>query len=107
MSGGNQQKAVIAGEFDRLQSGDGKPRLLVAVQPTRGLDVGAIEYIHRRILAERDAGCAVLLVSFELDEVMALCDRIAVISSGSITGELSAETADERRIGAMMGGIHA
>jgi len=101
MSGGNQQKAVAAREIDR------SPRVLVAAQPTRGLDVGAIEYIHRRIIAERDKGCAVLLVSFELDEVLGLCDRIAVISAGRILGSLGAGEADERRIGAMMGGVHA
>jgi len=69
--------------------------------------VGAIEYIHRRIIEERDKGCAVLLVSFELDEVLNLCDRIAVISAGKILGVLPAAEADERRIGAMMGGVHA
>jgi len=101
MSGGNQQKVVVAREIDR------SPRLLVVAQPTRGLDVGAIEYIHRRIIEERDKGCAILLVSFELDEILNLCDRIAVISAGKILGVLSAAEADERRIGAMMGGVHA
>jgi len=101
MSGGNQQKVVVAREIDQ------SPRLLVVSQPTRGLDVGAIEYIHRRIIGERDKGCAVLLVSFELDEVLNLCDRIAVISAGRILGVLDAGEADERRIGAMMGGVHA
>ena len=101
MSGGNQQKVIIAREIDQ------SPRLLVVSQPTRGLDVGAIEYIHWRIIEERDKGCAVLLVSFELDEVLSLCDRIAVISSGRILGELPASGADEKRIGAMMGGVHA
>ncbi|MCL2609531.1 MAG: ABC transporter ATP-binding protein [Treponema sp.] len=101
MSGGNQQKVVIARELD-LQ-----PRLLVVSQPTRGLDVGAIQYIHRRIVGARDSGCAVLLVSFELEEVLNLCDRIAVISGGRILGEMPAAGADERRIGAMMGGMHA
>jgi simple sugar transport system ATP-binding protein len=71
------------------------------------LDVGAIEYIHRRIIEERDKGRAVLLVSFELDEILGLCDRIAAISKGRIIGILPAAEADERRIGAMMGGIRA
>ena len=82
MSGGNQQKAIIAREVDRE-----KP-LIVAVQPTRGLDVGAIEYIHSQLVAERDKGKAVLLVSLELDEVMSLSDRILVMYEGEIVGEL-------------------
>ena len=81
MSGGNQQKAIIAREIDK------EPKLLVAVQPTRGLDVGAIEYIHRQIVAERDRGTAVLLVSLELDEVMNLSDRILVMYEGEVVGE--------------------
>jgi simple sugar transport system ATP-binding protein len=101
MSGGNQQKAVIAREVDL------SPDVLIVAQPTQGLDVGAIEYIHRRIMEERDKGRAVLLVSFELDEILGLCDRIAAISKGRIIGILPAEEADERRIGAMMGGVHA
>ncbi|HTX71328.1 MAG TPA: ABC transporter ATP-binding protein [Rectinemataceae bacterium] len=99
MSGGNQQKAIIAREIDL------SPDLLVVAQPTRGLDVGAIEYIHKRIVDERDKGRAVLLISFELDEVMDLCDRIAAISKGEIVGIVDAEGADERAIGAMMAGI--
>ncbi|GAB1484915.1 ABC transporter ATP-binding protein [Treponema sp.] len=99
MSGGNQQKAIIAREIDL------SPDLLVIAQPTRGLDVGAIEYIHKRIVAERDKGRAVLLISYELDEILNLCDRIAAISKGSVLGILSAEEADERRIGAMMAGV--
>jgi simple sugar transport system ATP-binding protein len=99
MSGGNQQKAVIAREIDL------SPELLVVAQPTRGLDVGAIEYIHRRIVDERDKGRAVLLVSYELDEIMALCDRIAAVSGGQVVGVVPAEDADERRIGAMMAGV--
>jgi simple sugar transport system ATP-binding protein len=79
--------------------------LLVIAQPTRGLDVGAIEYIHQRIIEERDKGRAVLLVSFELDEIMALCDRIAAVSCGRTAGVVPAEEADERRIGAMMAGL--
>jgi simple sugar transport system ATP-binding protein len=100
MSGGNQQKAVIAREIDL------SPELLIVAQPTRGLDVGAIEYIHRRIIGERDKGRAVLLISFELDEILGLCDRVAALSKGQVAGVLPAEEADERRIGAMMGGIH-
>jgi simple sugar transport system ATP-binding protein len=99
MSGGNQQKVIIAREIDL------SPDLLIVSQPTRGLDVGAIEYIHRRIVEERDKGRAVLLVSFELDEVLGLCDRIAALSNGRIAGVLPAAEADERKIGAMMGGI--
>ena len=101
MSGGNQQKVIIAREIDM------SPRLLVVSQPTRGLDVGAIEYIHSRLIEERDKGRAVLLISYELDEILFLCDRITAISKGQITGLLPAEEADERRIGAMMGGLHA
>jgi len=101
MSGGNQQKAVIAREIDL------SPDLLVVAQPTRGLDVGAIEYIHRRIIEERDKGRAVLLVSFELDEILNLCDRIAAVSKGSVVGVPTAEEADERKIGAMMAGVGA
>jgi general nucleoside transport system ATP-binding protein len=101
MSGGNQQKAIIAREIDL------SPELLVVAQPTRGLDVGAIEYIHERIVAERDKGRAVLLISFELDEIMALCDRIAAISKGEIVGIVGAKDADEREIGAMMAGMRS
>ena len=101
MSGGNQQKAIIAREIDL------SPELLVVAQPTRGLDVGAIEYIHERIVAERDKGRAVLLISFELDEIMALCDRIAAISKGEIVGVVEAESASEREIGAMMAGLRS
>jgi simple sugar transport system ATP-binding protein len=99
MSGGNQQKVIIAREINL------SPELLLLSQPTRGLDVGAIEYIHRRIIKERDEGRAVLLVSFELDELLSLCDRIAVVSRGRIAGILPAGEADERKIGALMGGI--
>jgi simple sugar transport system ATP-binding protein len=101
MSGGNQQKVIIAREINL------SPELLIVSQPTRGLDVGAIEYIHSRIIQERDKGRAVLLVSFELDEILGLCDRIAAISKGQVVGVLPAQEADERRIGAMMGGVHA
>ena len=101
MSGGNQQKVIIAREIDL------SPELLIVSQPTRGLDVGAIEYIHSRIIQERDKGRAVLLVSFELDEILGLCDRIAAVSKGQIVGIVDAVGADERQIGAMMGGVHA
>ncbi|MCW7542057.1 ABC transporter ATP-binding protein [Aquabacterium sp. A7-Y] len=96
-SGGNQQKLILAREFRR------SPRLLLIGQPTRGVDIGAIEFIHRRIVALRDAGCAVLLVSTELEEILALADRIVVMCGGRITGTLSRAEADERRLGALMG----
>ena len=99
MSGGNQQKIIIAREIDL------SPDLLIVSQPTRGLDVGAIEYIHHRIIQERDKGRAVLLVSFELDEILGLCDRIAAVSKGQVVGVVEAKSADERQIGAMMGGV--
>jgi len=99
MSGGNQQKAIIAREIDL------SPALLIVSQPTRGLDVGAIEYIHHRIIQERDKGRAVLLVSFELDEILGLCDRIAAVSKGQVVGIVEAKDANERQIGAMMGGV--
>ena len=98
MSGGNQQKAIIAREIDK------DPELLIAVQPTRGLDVGAIEYIHRQIVAQRDAGKAVLLVSLELDEVMALSDRILVMYEGEIVGELDPKTTTVEELGLYMAG---
>ncbi len=96
MSGGNQQKAIIAREIDK------NPQLLIAVQPTRGLDVGAIEYIHQQLLAERDAGRAVLLVSLELDEVRSLSDRILVIYEGEIVGDF--EKAEMEELGLYMAG---
>ena len=99
MSGGNQQKVIIAREIDL------SPDLLIVSQPTRGLDVGAIEYIHHRIIQERDKGRAVLLVSFELDEILGLCDRIAAVSKGQVVGIVDAKDANERQIGAMMGGV--
>ena len=98
MSGGNQQKAIIAREIDR------SPKLLIVVQPTRGLDVGAIEYIHKRIVEERNNGKAVLLVSFELDEILGLSDRIAVMYNGSITGILDAKDTNEKELGLLMAG---
>ena len=98
MSGGNQQKAIIARELDR-----DKP-LIVAVQPTRGLDVGAIEYIHSQLVAERDRGKAVLLVSLELDEVMSLSDRILVMYEGEIVGQLDPQKTTVSELGLYMSG---
>ncbi|MGM9548296.1 MAG: ABC transporter ATP-binding protein [Faecousia sp.] len=98
MSGGNQQKAIIAREIDK------NPQLLIAVQPTRGLDVGAIEYIHRQIVAQRDAGKAVLLVSLELDEVMTVSDRILVMYEGEIVGELDPKKTTVEELGLYMAG---
>ena len=98
MSGGNQQKAIIAREIDK------DPKLLIAVQPTRGLDVGAIEYIHKQIVAQRDAGKAVLLVSLELDEVMTVSDRILVMYEGEIVGELDPKTTTVEEMGLYMAG---
>jgi simple sugar transport system ATP-binding protein len=100
-SGGNQQKIVLARELDR------RPELLLVGQPTRGVDVGAIEFIHRRLVALRDAGKAVLLVSAELDEVLALSDRILVMHDGRITGEVTPAAATERALGLMMAGMAA
>jgi len=98
MSGGNQQKAIIARELDRNLP------LVVAVQPTRGLDVGAIEYIHGQLVAQRDAGKAVLLVSLELDEVMNLSDRILVMFEGEIVGELDPKNTTVAELGLYMAG---
>jgi len=100
LSGGNQQKVIAAREFSR------PIKLIVAAQPTRGLDVGSIEYIHRRIVAKRDEGAAVLIVSSELDEVTALGDRIAVMFRGRIVDTLSPEEATPERLGLLMGGAH-
>ena len=98
MSGGNQQQAIIAREIDK------DPQLLIAVQPTRGLDVGAIEYIHRQIVAQRDKNKAVLLVSLELDEVMSLSDRILVMYEGEIVGELDPKKTTVEELGLYMAG---
>lgn len=98
MSGGNQQKAIIAREIDL------NPELLIAVQPTRGLDVGAIEFIHKQIVAQRDLGKAVLLVSLELDEVMNLSDRILVMYEGEIVGELNPKETSVKELGLYMSG---
>lgn len=98
LSGGNQQKAIIAREVDR------NPDLLIVSQPTRGLDVGAIEYIHKRLIQERDNGKAVLVVSFELDEILNISDRIAVIHDGKIQGIVTPETTNKQELGVLMAG---
>jgi simple sugar transport system ATP-binding protein len=98
MSGGNQQKAIIAREIDK------DPSLLIAVQPTRGLDVGAIEYIHKQIVEQRNKGKAVLLVSLEMDEVLDVSDRILVMYEGEIVGELNPKTTTPEEMGLYMAG---
>jgi simple sugar transport system ATP-binding protein len=98
LSGGNQQKVCIAREIAS------NPKLLIAHQPTRGLDVGAIEFVHRRLVAERDAGRAILLVSLELEEVRSLADRILVIYEGRIVGEFPPDATEEELGIAMTGG---
>ena len=99
LSGGNQQKAIVGREISH------NPNLLIAVQPTRGLDVGSIEYIHKRLVEQRDSGKAVLLVSLELDEILDLSDRIAVISHGELVGLVNADEIDENQAGLMMAGV--
>ena len=101
LSGGNQQKVIIARELNL------KPDFIVFSQPTRGLDVGAIEGIRKRIIKERDRGAGILLISFELSEIMNLCDRIAAISKGTITGIVDAKDATESKIGLLMAGKKA
>ena len=98
MSGGNQQKAIVAREIVREHD------ILLAVQPTRGLDVGAIEYIHRQLVKQRDAGAAILLISLELDEVMNLSDRILVMFEGSIVAELDPHEVTVQELGLYMAG---
>lgn len=98
MSGGNQQKAIVARELDK------NPELLVAIQPTRGMDVGAIEYIHTKLVSQRDSGKGVLLISLELDEVMNVSDRILVIYAGEIVGELDPKTVTVEELGLYMAG---
>jgi len=95
-SGGNQQKLIIARELDK------QPQIVLAGQPTRGVDIGAIEFIHQQLLNLRDQGCAILLVSVELDEIMALSDRIIVMCDGAVVGEVAAAEADKRTLGLMM-----
>ena len=99
LSGGNQQKAIIGREITA------DPDLLIAVQPTRGLDVGAIEFIHKQLVEERDRGKAVFLVSFELDEIFNLSDKIAVISGGELIDIVDTTETDEHAVGLMMAGI--
>lgn len=99
LSGGNQQKVIIAREFSR------PIQLLVANQPTRGLDVGSIEYIHSKLIEKRDAGCAVLLISAELDEILALADRVAVMYQGKLIATMDAADATKDRLGLLMAGI--
>ena len=98
MSGGNQQKAIIAREIDK------NPDLLIAVQPTRGVDIGAIEMIHRQLIEQRDAGKAVLLVSLELDEVMDVPDRILVMYEGKLVGEFKPDEVTVEELGLYMTG---
>jgi simple sugar transport system ATP-binding protein len=98
LSGGNQQKLIIGREMYR------DPKVILAVQPTRGLDVGAIEFVHRQLVSLRDAGKAILLVSFELDEILDLSDRILVLYQGRITGEFASGTVDRTTLGLLMGG---
>ncbi|PLR94781.1 ABC transporter ATP-binding protein [Bacillus sp. T33-2] len=99
LSGGNQQKAIIGRELEL------DPDLLIAVQPTRGLDVGSIEYIHKRLIEHRDKGKAVLLISLELDEVLQLSDRIAIVNNGELIGVVQSAETDENEVGLMMAGI--
>jgi simple sugar transport system ATP-binding protein len=99
LSGGNQQRVVLARELSH------RPKVLVAAQPTRGLDVGAIEYTTARLRAAAASGIAVLLVSSELDEILDLSDRIIVMSRGRIIGQLDRETATSERLGLLLGGV--
>jgi len=98
-SGGNQQKLVMAREIET------EPKIMLIGQPTRGVDIGGISFIHAEIMARKAAGCAILLVSVELEEIMALSDRIAVMNAGEIVGETPREDADYRQIGLMMAGV--
>jgi simple sugar transport system ATP-binding protein len=107
LSGGNQQKVIIGREVDNIEvsrAATGQAQLLIATQPTRGLDVGAIEFVHKSLIKQRDEGNAVLLVSLELDEIMNISDRIAVIYEGKIVGIVDAKDADENTLGLMMAG---
>lgn len=99
LSGGNQQKAIIAREIDR------SPELLIAAQPTRGLDVGAVEYIHKRLIEQRDKGKAVLLMSYELDEILNVSDRIAVMYEGEVIATVNANETNESELGLLMAGV--
>jgi simple sugar transport system ATP-binding protein len=99
LSGGNLQKVMLARELA------GKPAVVIASQPTRGLDVGATEYVHQRILEERERGAAVLLISEDLDEIFALSDRIVVLFEGEVMGEAAVEEASREQIGLWMSGV--
>ena len=99
-SGGNQQKLILARELEK------SPEVLLVGQPTRGVDIGAIELIHEKIVEMRDSGCAVLLVSVELDEIMALADRIIVMFEGRIVAEVAGRDADKTTLGLMMANAH-
>ena len=101
LSGGNQQKVVVGRELAR------KPSVLVAAHPTRGLDIGAIDFVQRSLLAERERGTGVLLISAELPELLALADRILVMAGGRIVGQVEPNQVDERKLGLMMTGSHA
>jgi general nucleoside transport system ATP-binding protein len=98
-SGGNQQKLVLAREMER------DPAVLLVGQPTRGVDIGAIEFIHRQLIALRDAGKAILLVSVELDEILSITDRVSVMCDGRIVGERITSETNERELGLMMAGV--
>ena len=98
-SGGNQQKIVLAREIEQ------KPELLIVGQPTRGVDIGAIEFIHKRLIELRDSGKSVLLVSVELDEILSLSDRILVMFDGKIMGERDATRTNEKELGLLMAGV--
>ena len=98
-SGGNQQKIVLAREIER------SPKVLLVGQPTRGVDIGAIEFIHRRLVALRDEGVAILIVSVELEEIMSLSDRVIVMCGGRITGERRREATDTGDLGLLMAGV--
>jgi len=99
LSGGNQQKAIVARELSR------PVKLIIAAQPTRGLDVGSIEFIHKQLIAARDQGCAVLLISAELDEIMSLSDRIAVMYKGEVLDIVEAKSATREKLGLLMAGV--
>ena len=101
LSGGNIQKLLLARELSR------QPRVLIASQPTRGLDIGATEYVHRRLLEQRAEGTAILLISEDLDEILTLSDRIAVIYEGQIMGEVITEQATAEQLGLMMAGVQS
>lgn len=98
LSGGNAQKIILAREISC------EPKVLIAAQPTRGLDVGATEYVHRQLIHQRDRGMAILLISTELEEILSLSDRIVVLYEGQLVGELAVEDADVAELGLMMAG---